>query len=287
MKTKHILVIILLVFLAGISFNLSAAETAPSADDSSIMKGLGTFFSTYGLQLLAQQRYELETGFITSGYNDIRIPGNGGDMFSLTDDLKASTSMHFRFRLIQPIAEKHRLIFTYAPMKIKSDGYLNEANIVGDLDFAGLMVPADVYPGMEFESTYRLDCYRQAYQYDIMKIAGTNVSVGLSAEIRDEAVILRGAGGYEGKRSANNVNVLGNFALSRQFNLKTDFVVEGDILFASQNRAEDIFIGATWKILRNSKLKAGYRFIERSTDTSDIYNKALFHILTVGADFDL
>jgi hypothetical protein len=282
---KNAIIPALLLFLITVSFNLQAAPVAPADDNTSILTGLGTFLTAFNLSFLANQRYEFETGLVYAGYNDVRIPGSSGTLFSLTDDLKDEQSYHFRFRLIQPIAQKHRLIFTYAPMKLKSRGKLDNSPIPGDLYFGDLMVPADLLSSMEFEGIYRLDSYRQTYLYDVMKLSNSQISLGLSAEIRDEAITLK-SGDYSGKRSDNNLIILGTFSVSGQITQKINFLVEGDILFDSKNRAEDVYFGTYWKILKDSKFKIGYRIIERSTDKDDIYNRAMFHFLTVGVDLN-
>jgi hypothetical protein len=281
---KNVTITIVFIILVLVSFNLQAAPVAPTDTSPSILEGLGTLFSAFNLGILANQRYEIETGFIQAGYNDVSVPGTGS-RFSLTKDLKAEQTFHFRYRLIQPLAVRHRLIFTYAPMKITSKGNFDNADIPGDLYFAEMMMPADMLPGREFQATYRLDSYRQSYMFDILKMPTSSLGLGLSVEIRDEAIAMQ-SGDYMGKRSDNKVIFLGNFSVTHQINPRMNFLAEGDIVLDAKDRTADIYLGVNWKILKDSKFKVGYRVIQRTTDTADLYNKAMFHFLTAGIDLN-
>ena len=44
-------------------------------------------------------RIDVENGAAISGYNDLRIPGNSGTTFSLTDDLSSDPTYYWRRRL--------------------------------------------------------------------------------------------------------------------------------------------------------------------------------------------
>ncbi|GEM_PF-2939250 len=284
MKYRMLLIALLAVLLSCGTANLSAA--AEEVDDTSILKGLGTFFSTFNLGFLANQRYEIETGLIVTGLNDIKVPGDSGDLISYKDDLKAETGFHFRFKLTQPLAEKHRLVFTYAPMKISSSGRFAPDTAGEFFTFAGMEIPSGLASTLDFDGEYRLDSYRQAYVFDVANISGMGISFGVAAEIRDEAVTLK-SGDYYGKRADNNIVALASVGLNRVYNAKTSFLAEADILIDAQNPSLDLYLGATHLIKESSKVKAGYRLVQRSVDSSSFYNKAMFHMLTVGLDIDL
>lgn len=51
---------------------------------------------------------------------------------------------------------------------------------------------------------------------------------------------------------------------------------------APQGRAEDIFMGANYRVSDNIGLKAGYRILEGGTDNDEVYNFALFHYTSAG-----
>ena len=43
-------------------------------------------------------RIDVENGAAISGYNDLRIPGDSGTTFSLTDDLSSDPTYYWRLR---------------------------------------------------------------------------------------------------------------------------------------------------------------------------------------------
>ena len=50
----------------------------------------------------------LETGVVFTGYNDVRIPGNTGTTFSLSEDLDSDKSVFWRARVSYRIGTRHR-----------------------------------------------------------------------------------------------------------------------------------------------------------------------------------
>jgi len=50
------------------------------------------------LSLNGQASFDLETGAVATGYNNVRIPGDQGTLFSLKDDLISKTEFFFRLR---------------------------------------------------------------------------------------------------------------------------------------------------------------------------------------------
>jgi len=284
MLNKNKLIILLLIILICCILNLKAAPV-PEEEDTSALKGILTLLSAFSIEFIKNQRYEFETGIITTGYNDIQIPGNSGSLFSLSDDLKADMSYNFRFKLVQPIAEKHRLIFMYAPLKIKSSGKIQKIYQEEFFEFGEMSIPTNQVPDLDFNGEYRLDTYRQSYMYDIIKLSKTQISAGASVEIRDEAIKLTG-GDYYGKRSDSAVVPSVNLKIVNALNDKISLLAEADVLIDSKNRAEDIYLGMSYKILKDSKLNVGYRILERKTDKAEIFNSAVFHYLTIGVDLN-
>ncbi|NNJ51549.1 MAG: hypothetical protein HKP17_00020, partial [Ignavibacteriaceae bacterium] len=47
--------------------------------------------------LFSQIDLDIETGAVFSGYNDVRIPGNGGTLFSLSEELEADPGIFYRY----------------------------------------------------------------------------------------------------------------------------------------------------------------------------------------------
>ncbi|MFO7660330.1 MAG: hypothetical protein R6V77_05405 [Candidatus Cloacimonadaceae bacterium] len=284
MKNRLFVMVFLAFLLLTGSVNLSAA--APQEEESTnVLTGILNMLSAFSVEFIKNQRYEVETGLINTGYNDVRVPGEGGSLFSMKDDLKAKQAFHFRFRLTQPLAAKHRLIFMYAPLKVKSSGRIDREYAEEFFEFQDMQVPADLVPSIDFDGEYRLDTYRQTYLFDLLTLKNTVLSAGASVEIRDEAIKIYSADRY-GRKTDTNVVFSVNFRALTNLNEKLALVANGNVLIDSKNRAEDIFLGASYKILKDSRLNVGYRLIERKTDKPEIYNSAMFHLLTVGIDLN-
>ena len=62
----------------------------------------------------AQWGLEVETGRVSSGYNDVRIPGDTGTRFSLSEELSIAPSAFFRAR-INIVLKRHTLSLLAAP----------------------------------------------------------------------------------------------------------------------------------------------------------------------------
>ena len=75
----------------------------------------------------AQTLIDFETGFVSTGYNNVRIPGNLGTLFSLKDDLIPKTEFFYRIRLNYTIKSRHTLSLLYAPLETKSEGIYSQS----------------------------------------------------------------------------------------------------------------------------------------------------------------
>ena len=71
-------------------------------------------------------RVDFENGAAIAGYNDVRIPGDTGTMFSLTDDLDSDTAYFWRVRADVRLAPKHVLSALVAPLTIHASGTFDQ-----------------------------------------------------------------------------------------------------------------------------------------------------------------
>ena len=71
-------------------------------------------FNVFSLN--GQASFDLETGAVGTGYNNVRIPGDQGTLFSLKDDLVSKTEIFFRLRVNYTIKSRHTLSLLYAPL---------------------------------------------------------------------------------------------------------------------------------------------------------------------------
>jgi hypothetical protein len=219
----------------------------------------------------AQWELEIETGRVSSGYNDVRIPGDTGTRFSLSEELSIAPSASFRAR-INLVLGKHTLSLLAAPLSLKAEGSFNRP-----VSFMG----ADFTAGTPTSGTYRFDSYRLTYRYALVRGPRFEAGLGFTAKIRDAAIRLA-----SGSLSAEKTNVgfvpIINFHLCWKASSKVRFLFEGDALAAPQGRAEDVFAGVLFAVHKHIQLKAGYRLLEGGADNETVYNFALLHYGVVG-----
>jgi len=224
------------------------------------------------LTLNGQASFDLETGAVGTGYNNVRIPGDQGTLFSLKDDLNSKTDFFFRIRLNYTIKSRHTLSLLYAPLETVSNG-----NVPFDIFFEGVTFPANT----DLKGTYKFNSYRLTYRYEIVLKPKFDFGLGLTAKIRDAKISLASAGLESEKANVGFVPLI-NFRMSWRPYEKFGILLEGDALAAPQGRAEDVLIAATYRLSDRFGLKAGYRILEGGADNDVVYNFALFNYALVG-----
>jgi len=220
----------------------------------------------------AQGVLEVEAGAVITGYNDIRIPGDTGTRFSLTDDLEASAAGAFRIRYTYPLSGRHSLALFLAPLTVTSRGILGEETVYYHETF-----PA----GTSVEATYRFDSYRLIYRYLLHESPRWRFSIGAAGKIRDAAIKLEGGGLLSEKTNLGFVPLLSfnaTWAPTDRFQL----LIDGEGLAAPQGRAEDVLAGVQYDATQRFSLRAGYRILEGGADNDEVYTFSLFHYFVGG-----
>jgi hypothetical protein len=224
------------------------------------------------LSVYGQASLDLETGAVGTGYNNVRIPGDQGTLFSLKDDFKSKTEIFFRVRVNYTIKFRHTLSLLYAPLETVSNG-----NLPYDIFFEGITFPANT----DLRGTYKFNSYRLTYRYEIVLKPKFEFGLGFTAKIRDARISLASAGLASEKANVGFVPII-NFRMLWKPDEKFGILLEGDALAAPQGRAEDVLIAATYRISDHLGLKAGYRILEGGADNDVVYNFALFNYASVG-----
>lgn len=219
---------------------------------------------------------DFENGLAVPGYNDVKIPGDTGTAFSLSEDLKADSTYFFRVRLGYQWNSRHTLSVFAAPFRINAAGSVDK-----DILFFEETFPANV----PLSGIYKFNSYRLTYRYDFLRREKWRVGIGITAKIRDAAIKVEGDG-----RSSNKTNVgfvpLINFRVLWQFDKAWSLLLEGDGAAASQGRAEDILLALQHHLNDNLALRAGYRILEGGADVEEVYNFALIHFFSVGVTYN-
>lgn len=221
----------------------------------------------------AQLSLDVESGVVIAGYNDVRIPGDQGTLFSLTDDLSAKPTAFVRLRAGYTIKSRHTISVLYAPLTVKSDG-----STAFPIDFEGVTFPANT----PLDASYTFNSYRITYRYDFVKRPKFEFGLGFTAKIRDAEIALSSQGLKSSKTNVGFVPII-NFRFNWIMNEKFGLLLEGDALAAPQGRAEDVLLAATYKLSRKIALKAGYRILEGGADNDEVYNFSLFNYVAAGA----
>jgi hypothetical protein len=219
-----------------------------------------------------QASLDLETGAVSTGYNNVRIPGDQGTLFSLKDDLVSKTELFFRLRASYTIKSRHTLSLLYAPLETVSEG-----NVPYDIFFEGVTFPANT----DLTGTYKFNSYRFTYRYEIVLKPKFEFGLGFTAKIRDAKIAMASSGLESEKVNVGFVPII-NFRLFWKPYEKFGILLEGDALAAPQGRAEDVLIAATYRLSDRIALKAGYRLLEGGADNDEVYNFALFNYASVG-----
>jgi hypothetical protein len=224
------------------------------------------------LSLNGQASFDLETGAVGTGYNNVRIPGDQGTLFSLKNDLISKTELFFRIRVNYTIKSRHTLSLLYAPLETISNG-----KVPNDIFFEGVTFPVNT----DLAGTYKFNSYRLTYRYEIVLKPKFEFGLGFTAKIRDAKISLAAAGLESEKTNVGFVPII-NFRMLWKLDEKFGILFEGDALAAPQGRAEDVLITATYRLSERLGLKAGYRILEGGADNAEVYNFALFNYASVG-----
>jgi len=215
---------------------------------------------------------DFEAGAAFSGYNDVRIPGDDGTKFSLTDDLESEIVPFARARLGTQFRDRHAIELLVAPLDVTAEGKINK-----DIHFQNRIFPADT----DLEATFRFDSYRLTYRYTFVQRNQVQFGAGITGKIRDAEIGLSG-GGQEAVKTNTGFVPLINFQMVWRPTSSFGVLIDGDALAGPQGRAEDILIAALFKLGGSVEMKLGYRVLEGGADNDEVYTFSMFHYALAG-----
>jgi len=218
---------------------------------------------------------DIEGGGVLSGYNDVRIPGTTGTLFSLVDDLETDPSFYYRVRFTYVVAERHTLSLLAAPLRLEAEGTVDRPIV-----YAGETFEA----GERLDALYRFDSYRFTYRYELRSSPRFSAGIGITAKIRDASIRVEGRTRAAEKKNTGFVPLL-NFNLTWRLVSSFGFLLEGDALAAPQGRAEDLLFAFFYDAGRHVTVRFGYRFLEGGADNDEVYSFALLHYAVLGVGF--
>jgi hypothetical protein len=237
--------------------------------------------SAYVVSLAASASYarwsvDVEVGPVFSGYNDVRVPNDGGTEISFSRDLETPPSFFYRFDVWYRFNDKHAVGVLAAPLRLDAEG-----SIAYPVLFDGVEFQAHA----PLEATYRFDSYRASYRYNIVSRETFTFGLGVTAKIRDAAITVR-SGTVTAEEANTGFVPLLNFGLAWRFADGWTLLVDGDAAAAPQGRAEDVLVAVRYRVHRNLLLKAGYRMLEGGADVAEVYNFAMLHYAVVGPSLE-
>ncbi|WP_143960859.1 hypothetical protein [Litoribacter populi] len=239
---------------------------------------LTLFFLTFlTTPLFAQWSIDVEPGIAIQGYNEIRIPDEGGTLFDFNQDFNLQGPViPIRLRLGFTFGERNHIFALYAPLGLRYDGAAPRT-----IDFENSTFPQ----GNNIDGYYQFNSYRLTYRRDLVRNDRWIVGVGFTGKIRDAVVRLRDESSYDFNDDVGFVPLI---HLYTEYKLpKWSLYLEGDGLAAPQGRAFDFLVGGKGKIAPNLDLKAGYRVLEGGASNDTVYNFTIVNFGVVGLIYTL
>lgn len=219
-----------------------------------------------------QWEFDLESGLVNSGYNVIRIPGDGGTQVSLSDDLTIQPGPFYRLKAYYAFNDEHAVGALFAPLSLWAEG---EAPF--PIIFEDRVIPANT----PVKALFRFNSYRLTYRYRFWKLDNLQAHVGFTAKVRDAEISVEGGGLKAQKLNVGFVPLV-YLRLAWDLGGPWGVVFDADALAAPQGRAEDVLLAVTYRADEHWTLKTGYRMVEGGADNKEVFNFALVHYAVVG-----
>lgn len=218
---------------------------------------------------------DFEGGPLFTGYNNVKIPGNRGTKFSLTESLTTDPWFYFRFQAGVDI-KMHNIFLLAAPLSVESKG-----SVLKPIYFYRGLYPAS-YP---LKAIFTFNSYRLIYYYSFYSKNNLRLSVGLTAKIRDAKISLESLGI---KRTRSDFSFVPLVHMRLEFFMDEDlsFLIDADALTLPQVRAEDILVAIKQRCAEHFSIKIGYRLFEGGVDSKSVYTSSLFHYMVIGLIID-
>jgi hypothetical protein len=213
--------------------------------------------------------------------NDVRIPGDTGTDFSLSDFNKGPFPS-YRLYLSKIWGNKHELRALYAPLEAEVSGEFAQPVVFQGASFAA---------GVSTTGRYKFNSYRLTYAYHFPASSSPwRWALGFTGKIRDASIGLT-----QGAISAENSNVgfVPLLNLQAVYNWAPEWSLRFDMdgLAAKQGRAIDaaLFLERSFGGPTSgggTSVFIGYRTIEGGADNKRVYNFAWIQKAVLGLNVE-
>ena len=209
---------------------------------------------------------ELEFGPVWFSKNDVRVPGDTGTQFDMTDLTGSGPDLFARLGGYWNINDRHGLRLVLAPLEVSGTGELRE-----DTDFAG-----ETFTAGPTEGIYKFNAYKLTYRYTFRDRGAWRWRIGFTGVIRDANIELR-----QGTLRANDddVGFVPALHLSGEYRIgdRWLFALDFDGLAGGPGRLFDVALKLEYDLTERWRIGAGYRTLEGGADTDDVYTFAWLH----------
>jgi hypothetical protein len=220
---------------------------------------------------------EAESGAAWFSRNDVRIPGDTGTRFDLTELTGTGPDAYARLHGTYEFNSRHALRFTIAPLRASGTGTLDR-----DVRFDG----STFREGARTRATYRFDTYRLTYRWMFQRGDPWDLGVGVAVLVRDAEIELEQGSLRESDDDLGLVPLLHLYGEYRASE-RTSVVLDLEGAAAPQGRAIDAAVKFKHQWPSGWHAAIGYRTIEGGADNDNVYTFAWVHqaLLSVGYEF--
>jgi hypothetical protein len=208
----------------------------------------------------------LEFGAVGFSKNDVRIPGNTGTKFDMTDLTGSGPDAFARLEGYWNINDRHGLRLVLAPLEVSGSGELRE-----DTDFAG-----ETFPAGATEGIYKFNAYKLTWRYTFRDRDAWRWRIGFTGVIRDANIELRQSALQANDDDLGFVPAL-HVSGEYRFDDRWLFVLDVDGLAGGPGRLFDVALKLEYDLTEHWRIGAGYRTLEGGADTDDVYTFAWLH----------
>lgn len=228
-------------------------------------------------QVHAQLKLNVESGVVSTAYNDARIPGSTGTFISFSDKLSHNPQFHIRLDMTYRATKRSEWLVLWAPLQFSYNGLIDKLVLFQGESFE---------PGTELTATYRFNSYRATYRYYLWQQHPFELAVGLTAKVRDALIRLEGNDLAAEKTDLGVVPLI--HIMMRWTPLKNaSLLLQADALGVRQGRAADVLLAMQWQLSQRIGLNAGYRLLEGGSDTQTVYTFSMFHYGVIGLSIQI